>query len=224
MASWMVHLRIADILLKEIPGLSAQEFLMGNIAPDSGIPTADGITYTPSKQVSHYQYIPCPEGKDIDLEGFIQQYFTKQMQTKYSIPQKSFYLGYLCHLITDIDWLLEIYRPTMRQFSSLSHQAWLEKVRQVKNDWYDLDFLFLRKHPHFPAFEIFRNTVGFQNTFMDEFSPDAFDKRRRYISEFYEQNPDHLDRVYPYLTEERSERFIQESVENIRTKLKQYLQ
>ena len=36
MASWMIHLRIADKLLDRIPGLSPIEFIMGNMAPDSG--------------------------------------------------------------------------------------------------------------------------------------------------------------------------------------------
>ena len=33
MASWMIHLRIADTLLDQIGNLSAEEFIMGNIAP-----------------------------------------------------------------------------------------------------------------------------------------------------------------------------------------------
>lgn len=36
MASWMVHLRIGDILLDHLPDLEATEFVVGNIAPDSG--------------------------------------------------------------------------------------------------------------------------------------------------------------------------------------------
>jgi hypothetical protein len=38
MATWMVHLRIADKLLNKIKGLSYTEFVVGNIAPDSGVP------------------------------------------------------------------------------------------------------------------------------------------------------------------------------------------
>ena len=38
MASWMVHLRIADRLLDEIEKIDATAFVMGNIAPDSGVP------------------------------------------------------------------------------------------------------------------------------------------------------------------------------------------
>ena len=37
MASWIVHLRIADQLLDRIPDLRSTEFVVGNIAPDSGM-------------------------------------------------------------------------------------------------------------------------------------------------------------------------------------------
>ena len=42
MATWMTHLRIADNLLDRIPDLSPIEFIMGNLAPDSGVPNPDG--------------------------------------------------------------------------------------------------------------------------------------------------------------------------------------
>ena len=54
MASWMIHLRIADLLLDRIPRLDETAFVFGNIAPDSGIPNADWSVFTPSKSVSHY--------------------------------------------------------------------------------------------------------------------------------------------------------------------------
>ena len=55
MASWMVHLRIADKLLDRIPGLSPVEFIVGNIAPDSGVPNGDWSAFHPSTRVSHFK-------------------------------------------------------------------------------------------------------------------------------------------------------------------------
>ena len=52
MASWMVHLRIADLLLEEYDTVEQTEFIMGNIAPDSGVPSEDWKYYTPSKEES----------------------------------------------------------------------------------------------------------------------------------------------------------------------------
>ena len=54
MATWMVHLRIADGIMKEIPKLERQEFIMGNIAPDSGVPNEDWSVFTPNTNVSHF--------------------------------------------------------------------------------------------------------------------------------------------------------------------------
>lgn len=42
MASWMIHLRIADQLLdNRIVGFDMSAFLLGNIGPDSGVPNAE---------------------------------------------------------------------------------------------------------------------------------------------------------------------------------------
>ena len=40
MATWITHLRVAELLLEEYPWLDADAFLLGSIAPDSGIPTS----------------------------------------------------------------------------------------------------------------------------------------------------------------------------------------
>ena len=54
MASWMVHLRVADELLKKIENLDEKAFVMGNIAPDSGVPNEDWTVFQPPKDVSHF--------------------------------------------------------------------------------------------------------------------------------------------------------------------------
>ena len=46
MASWMVHLRIADLLMREFNNVEKTEFVVGNIAPDSGIPGEAGRNQT----------------------------------------------------------------------------------------------------------------------------------------------------------------------------------
>jgi hypothetical protein len=59
MASWMVHLRIVDRLLDEICNLTVAEFIVGNIAPDSGIPNDDWSVFTPSGDISHFKTTNC---------------------------------------------------------------------------------------------------------------------------------------------------------------------
>lgn len=57
--------------------------------------------------------------------------------------------------------------------------------------------------------------MGFVNEFMEEFSPDAFDNRRQYITSFYLGDNDHLDRDYPYLTEPEMDAFTDNAVKEI---------
>jgi len=46
LATWIAHLRLAENLLERIPGLDAAQFAIGNVAPDSGIPTKIGKNLT----------------------------------------------------------------------------------------------------------------------------------------------------------------------------------
>lgn len=205
MASWMVHLRIADRLLDEIPDLPATEFIVGNIAPDSGVPNEDWTSFTPNTTVSHFK----TETKKADPDAFAQKYFTPELQAGYSRQQYGFYLGYLVHLITDVLWARDIYAPSRVRFAAERDRDPERFVWKMKEDWYDLDYKYLRDHPDFRAFGIYLGAAGFVNEFMEDFAPDAFDNRRRYITDFYLQSNDHLDREYPYLTEEEMDAFVE---------------
>lgn len=81
-------------------------------------------------------------------------------------------------------------------------------IARAKEDWYDLDFLYIKMHPDFRAFSIYSNAVGFQNTYLDFFSSDAFDIRREYITSFYRSANDNLDRPYMYFTEQAAQSFV----------------
>lgn len=218
LASWMVHLRIADKLLDRLPGLAPVEFIVGNIAPDSGVPNADWSKFTPSTVVSHFKVGDTKANPD----AFAQKYFSQEQQAGYNEAQYAFYLGYLVHLITDVLWVEKIYAPTMEKFSREANEDRVAFTWKIKEDWYDLDYKYLRDHPGFRAFRVYLGAVGFQNTYMEEFNADAFDNRREYITSFYLQENDHLDREYPYLTESEMDAFVDGSVEEILERLKEY--
>lgn len=218
MASWMVHLRIADKLLDLIPGLSPIEFIVGNIAPDSGVPNEDWSAFTPSTSISHFK----TQGKKADPEAFATKYFTPEQRARYDGRQFSFYLGYLTHLMTDALWSEKIVNPTLDKHAKQDAPDRKAFIWKVKEDWYDLDFKYLRDHPGFRAFRVYLGCVGFQNTFMEEFSADAFDNRRAYITDFYLQGKENLDRDYPYLTEAEMDAFVQQSVEKLHALLSTY--
>ena len=221
MASWIVHLSVAEEILSCTDNLSPLEFTVGNIAPDSGVPNENWTVFTPSTDISHFKLTAdndkklTSNKKLISTEKFISKYLPENKLASYTCEQLSFYLGYLCHLMTDLLWIEHIFDPTAKrdpEFSDSDRSC----VQKWKQDWYDLDFLYLKNNPQFPAYIRYKNAVGFKNVFMDEFSPSAFDERRKYICEFYSEERATLDRDYPYLNEEQMSRFVHDAAEIIK--------
>lgn len=215
MATWMVHLRLADRLIDEISDLSYTEFVVGNIAPDSGVPNEDWSVFTPSGDVSHFKTTDADGFKDIHLHEYVDSYYSVEHRKQYDTKQKSFFLGYLTHLLADMMWADHIVQPSKDKFIELYNKDKTEWIWTLKKDWYDLDFLFLEKNPNFRAYLIYNNAIGFQNTYLDFFSIDAFDIRREYITGFYNGKRDNLEREYPYLTEDEMSLFVDNCTERI---------
>ena len=220
MASWMIHLRVADALLDLIPGLSPTEFVVGNIAPDSGIPNDDGISFTPSTVISHFK-LDSSIPKSIYIPSFVDQYFTKHHQLSYSREEYSFFLGYLSHLLTDQLWVESAVAPLKERYPEQWNADRNALIARAKEDWYDLDFLYIKNHPDFRAFSIYSNAVGFQNSHLDFFSSDAFDARREYITSFYRSANDNLERPYIYFTEQAAQSFVLSASSNIHLLLRE---
>lgn len=97
MATWMAHLRIADDILDKMQGLEATEFVIGNIAPDSGVPTPDVLSWL--------------------LRPLADRYFVGTGD---------------CFFI----------KRKRRRGISKNPQ---ETIWKWKGDWYDLDFLYLKR-------------------------------------------------------------------------------
>ncbi len=222
MASWMIHLRVADLLMDRIPGLDETAFVMGNIAPDSGVPNTDWTAYFPPKDVSHYKTRREDE-TFFDIGRFLQEHFSGEMIRAYSRREFSFFLGYYVHLLTDAAWTLNIYRPMIAEYVEKRGEDKNAFIWKMKRDWYDLDFRYLEEHPDFRAFSIYEHAAGFTNDFMEIFSRDAFDNRREYICGFYRGQHGELYREYPYLSPERADLFVAQTAESILNKLREAL-
>lgn len=222
MASWMIHLRITEGLLENINNLDEQTFIMGNLAPDSGVPNKDYTAYTPHSWVSHFKEEGKTSHTDIHPEWFVEQFLTEEQIKNYTKKQYSFYLGYLCHLLTDMLWGREIWHPCKELHKEELEENKDKFVRKVKGDWYDLNFLYLKKHPDFSMFQSLKEIGNFENTFMEIFQPNAFEDRKNSIIEFYERKKEGLEREYPYLTKERADNFVTEGVVQVLKALKAY--
>ena len=217
----MVHLRIADILLDNIEGLDESAFVLGNIAPDSGVPNKDWSAFTPPGNVTHYR--TDPEDKTfIDIEKYVNEYITKDKIAGYSKREYSFFLGYYTHLLTDVEWAKMTHSEGVTEENARKENMSLSDfIWKNKEDWYDLDFLYLEQHPDFRAFNLYEKAEDITNVFMSEFAPDAFENRREYICGYYRSdNHGDLHRDYKYLTKERSDRFVTETASLILEVLK----
>lgn len=215
MASWMVHLRVADKLLSRLDGIDETAFVVGNIAPDSGVPNSDWTEFHPPKTVSHF-YKKNEDGIYVDIDVFCNRYFNANVIKTYNKKEFSFFLGYYVHLLTDMRWITDIAGALKRDYPDEYENDNNNLIWKAKGDWYDLDFLYLRQHPDFRAFAIYENAVGFENEFMDIFSKDAFDNRRQYICGFY-RGDGHGDlyREYKYLTQNQADDFVKNTSEMI---------
>ena len=211
MASWMVHLRVADQMLDRLADIDPAAFVMGNIAPDSGVPNADWTEFHPPKSLSHFK-----TDRSTDPEAFCVQYFSAEKKKRYGKREYSFFLGYYVHLLTDVEWVKLIFRPLIEAHPDKAAKDRNRLIQAAKEDWYDLDFLYLEQHPDFRAFSIYEHTVDFDNVFMDMFSADAFENRRQYICGFY-RSDEHgdLHRDYAWLTPEQAEVFVEKTVEKL---------
>ncbi len=216
MASWMVHLRIADNLLDCLPDIEEEAFIMGNIAPDSGEPSEDWSYYVPDSNQSHYRWKDDKGKLQIGVDKYIEEYFTLEMQASYTKQQFSFYLGYLTHLMTDVLWTELVWERAKQAFPEevlADKNAFLWKC---KGDWYDLDHLYLKKNPDFRVFRIYENMQEFKNTYINMFSEKAFENRKAYIVGFYREEHHNLEREYPYLSEEHYNAFVEEGCSKIK--------
>ncbi len=212
MATWLVHLRVADCLYGEFYDLRSQMFFVGSLAPDCGIPNEDWTIFTPDKELSHFK--SDSNYKDWEYpEKFANKYLRGRSHTR---EEFSFYLGYYIHLVTDVLWSREILSPIKKRYEKefIEDQQFIWKV---KKNWYDLDHLYLKNHPDFHAYREYEKAKGFQNIYMDEFSKNAFAQRLEYITSFYNAAPHGNNFENMYLTEEEMDEFVAKAVEEIRS-------
>lgn len=215
MASWMIHLRVTQGIYEKLNLVHKTEFVMGNIAPDSGVPTEDGTGFVPDAEVSHFRTIDENGIKNVHENLFIERYFTKEKRDNYAEKEYAFYFGYLTHLLTDKLWASMIVYGAKEKLSNLFEQDNAAFWKKVKRDWYDLDFLYLRRNPEFSAFRIYEGIMEFKNTYLDFFSEDAFEDRKKFIVEFYRKGVETVEERETYISAEELDVFVEHAVEEI---------
>lgn len=206
MATWIVHLRLADALLSRIPGLDPPAFAVGNIAPDSGIPDERWEQFTPPPEVSHL----CTVGaapKFADLE-FYRRYLPAGWPAA-ATARDSFLVGYFFHLVTDNLWDQEVFKPArLRYRDELEQDA--NFMWKIKDDWYGLDLLYVRDHPDSLFWRVFLR-CSYPADWLDFMPPEAVQQRIAYIQDKYcseDQQQEAAQRPYIYLSPAEMDQFV----------------
>lgn len=213
MASWIIHLRVAQAVFEKYPSLKNTEFVVGNIAPDSGVPTPDGKEYIPSGELTHFRYVDENGLRQFDERLYLKEYLTPEKVQTYAFDALSFHIAYAVHLTTDRLWAKNVTEKAKNKFEKLFNEDRAAFRNMIRRDWYDKDFLYLKNHPDFEAYEIFKNANGFKNTYVDFYTEDAVESRKEYILSFYEEGVRNVEEREMYISDEELDDFVKNTAE-----------
>lgn len=207
MGTWITHLRIAENLLNQIPGLNEATWACGNLAPDSGAPNTDWTVFDPPKEVTHFLRPGDDEGHIKDLD-FYRQYLAP-LDPLDDPVRYSFVLGYFCHLLCDNLWSKLLVGTTKQAHAQLFAKHHGGAWDAIKRDWYGLDHQYLRDHPTSLFWRVLIHAPN-PPALLPFLNEPALHDQLDYIRTYY-RNPDPdvapLNRQYPYLNACTLDRF-----------------
>lgn len=214
MATWIVHLRIAEELLATLPAIDPASFAVGNIAPDSGMPDEKWEKFNPPAEVTHFKI---GKGSQFDLAdlAFYRQHLAALPWPPRDIKRYSFLLGYFCHLVTDNLWFQWIGAPTQERFKA-QFEANKDFIWEVKKDWYGLDFEYVRDNPQSLFWRVFLS-CEYPVNYLDFLLPEGVQQRIDHIKTYYQRKDEHsrevLNRERIYLTKSQVDNFVTGALE-----------
>lgn len=211
MATWGLHIRIAERLLEKFDYLDHESFLVGNIGPDCGKPNETWTSFTPSREVSHW----IDDNRDFRADLFYEAYLNNPTKNH---KEYSFLIGYYVHLLTDKEWghYIDDKKETHESYKKLNEDK--SFIWTIKEDWYDLDRMYFRDNPDCIFYTTFQHIKSFPN-YLDYYPEDAVMDRVTYITDYYMKPKDNLDRDYPYLTKSEMDNFLDNATTIIMNKL-----
>ena len=212
MATWIVHLRMADYFLEKYNFPYAYEFAAGNLGADCGYGKKDSFgEFTPPPQVTHWT--PTGSKRDCEYKKFYKKYLEDKKKTKAFF----FYLGYYTHLLTDIMWSKMICIPTYEKYAD-EYKKDPEFLRVIKLDWNDRDFQYMENHPDFEPYKIIENGGGLAD-YMPYYEKNQLNTQINGIVNYYKTKVTERDinRKYEYLTDGDFDDFILNAPQVIET-------
>jgi len=151
MASWKTHIKITHELINALPELDTIDFIVGNIAPDCNLENEDFTSFVPPRRETHYML---GDSKlTVDAKGFIKKYLHSEL-----VSNRDFYLGYLAHLITDMEFQKYIREPkrVANIYKRLHKEGLSEQFANLPEDFDTLKAIY-SKQTIFENLEVFEN-------------------------------------------------------------------
>lgn len=215
MATWIVHLRVAERLLAVRDDLDPMYTAVGSIAPDSGIPDETWETFDPPSEITHFRRSEADPQPCADL-AFYRDHVLPAVNADGTRDRISFLLGYFSHLVVDNLWHTEISLPAeakhAEQFAADPRFIW-----EVKRDWYGLDFEYVRAHSDSLFWTALVPAVP-ADTYLEFLPLEAVGQRLDYIKTFYQRTDEEVEerlmrRERIYLTHERMDGFVERAAD-----------
>ncbi|MFI8684890.1 zinc dependent phospholipase C family protein [Rossellomorea sp. NPDC077527] len=210
MATWLVHFRIAENLLNKGLQVAEEEFVVGNIGPDCGLPDPETGIFHPDKIVTHFR-----ENGKINPDLFLKQYI--EGRQGFTDPRSSFFLGYYLHLVTDVEWS-KMHHEKKKEPIYQTILGTPEYTRKIKGDWYGTDFVYLQGNTDTVFHRVFQHIKSFPD-YLDIFPENQITKQIKRITAFYlgdsyafALEPDYM---FTYLTPDEVTQFVEETTEKL---------
>ena len=176
MATWVIHLRIAEIIAKELGNLDESDFAVGSIAPDSGRMLAFKV-YEPTTAITHWS----KSGKK-RYSGY--KTFYEEMIRACKECDYSFLLGYFVHLMTDNLWCWEAYFDIESKLVKTPQDK--ENLYGIlKNEFTKLEYEFIKENPDFWGFKQLEKAESFPNRYFDYFDNTVIEERICGVLDYY---------------------------------------
>lgn len=211
MASWLTHLRIAERIKQKVEGIDFPYFVIGSIAPDSGVPDESQRNYTPSKELTHWKYEKDDSISDFDETAFYNSYLVPEKLMTRSDSTRSFLWGYYFHLIADKLWLEDYFRPFQERYESETEDPEKDFVDFIREEMFYLDFQYIEENGQ-ELVEQLKSFDGNINAFYEFDTEYIFECKDR-IADFYSAEPLQLDRECKYLSPQLIEEFVTKAAE-----------
>lgn len=187
MGSRIMHYCISSLIADKLEIEHKSEFMLGGIAPD--IHGLMGV----AKGVTHF--------KDFDDNGKSHINILRFYETYKDVIHEPFYLGYLCHLVSDVVWL-DVYFEIVEY---VSLEQWVEKLNIAYGDFGKLnrriiDHYSLRlQHHEIPIISICNYNVDFLPTLV-ELLGDDFSSNEEFKQEPLELFNNDNSQIHDYIS------------------------